>query len=420
MAQYSKFERKIAFILVKFPRLKAGVKKLYQRFNYIRYKKPYSFKSDYSIKKIAIGNKESYFGYYDKSPINSTNEYIIFQSPNIYTSNMPDQNIPVEIVVYNVKNDSYEVVGQSYAYNWQQGAKLMWLDESNFIYNDFDSNRKQYISKIYDVKSKETKAIDYPIYDCYRKKFAISLNFERLNIVRADYSYSNLGLKIDWNDNKIDGLFYINLKQHSSKLIITFNDIIKLNFKDTMKGAKHKFNHVMISPNGRKMMFIHRWFLSDGRRYDTLYVSNVDGSDINIIADDDMVSHCFWYDDSHIFAYLRDKDMGNKYYMIDIVSSKKQAVGEGIIDKFGDGHPCVRGRQIIFDTYPDKARMQSLYMYDYENKKLEKLGEFVEKFNFYGEMRCDLHPRFSFDGKTVFFDSVHEGKRGLYMLELCN
>ena len=165
---------------------------------------------------------------------------------------------------------------------------------------------------------------------------------------------------------------------------ITLNTIIKLNFKDTMKGAKHKFNHVMISPDGRrKMMFIHRWFLSDGRRYDTLYVSNVDGSDINIVADDDMVSHCFWYDNNHIFAYLRDKDMGDKYYIIDIVSGEKEAVGEGIIDKFGDGHPSVIGKQIIFDTYPDKARMKSLYMYDYENKKLVKLGEFFESFDFY-------------------------------------
>lgn len=420
MAQYSKLERRLSSILTKFPRLKAGVKKLYQRLNYIRYKKSYSFKSNYSIKTIAIGNKESFFGYYDKSPMNSTNEYIIFQSPDVYTSNIPDRNVPVDIVVYDVKNDSYVIVGQSYAYNWQQGTKLMWLDESKFIYNDFDSNRKQYISKIYDVKSKKTEVIDYPIYDCYGEKFAISLNFERLNIVRADYSYRNLGLKIDWSEHKDDGLFYIDLKQHSTKLIIPLDNIIKLNFKDTMKGAKHKFNHVMISPDGRKMMFMHRWFLSDGRRYDTLYVSNVDGSDINIVADDDMVSHCFWYDDSHIFTYLRDRDIGDKYYMIDIVSGEKEVVGEGIIDKFGDGHPCVSGRQIIFDTYPDKARMKSLYMYDYENKKLEKLGEFVEKFDFYGEMRCDLHPRFSLDGKKVFFDSVHEGKRKLYMLELHN
>ncbi|KAB7887404.1 glycosyl transferase [Poseidonibacter ostreae] len=414
MSQYSGFERKIAFILTKFPGLKSGVKKLYQRVNYLRYKKNYNFKSDYSIKRLALKNKESYFGYYDKSPINSTNEYIIFQSTNIDTKSMPDPKIPVDMVVYNVEHDSYEVVGESYTYNWQQGTKFMWIDEYRFIYNDFDESRKQYISKIYDVKTKETKVIDFPIYDCFEDKFAISLNFE---IVRADYSYSNLGLKIDWEDNSNDGLYYIDIKSNSSKLIISLEDIIKLNYKETMKGAKHKFNHVMISPDGTKMMFMHRWFLNDGRRYDTLYVSNVDGTDIKIVSDDDMVSHCFWYDDTYIFAYLRDKTMGDKYYMLDINSNKKEPIGEGLIDKFGDGHPHVNGTNIIFDTYPDKARMKSLYKYNYTNKKL---GEFLESFDFYGETRCDLHPRFSFDGKKVFFDSVHEGQRGLYMMELEN
>jgi len=294
----------------------------------------------------------------------------------------------------------------------------MWVDKYRFIYNDFDKIRKQYISKIYDIKSKVTQIINYPIYDCFEDKFAISLNFERLNITRADYGYTNIGLKIDWKHNSNDGLFYIDLKNNDSKLIITFEDIIKLNYKETMKNAKHKFNHVMISPDGSKMMFIHRWFLSNSRRYDTLYVSNVDGSNIKIVADDYMVSHCFWYDKTHIFGYLRDKNKGDKYYMIDIETNQKEPLGEGIIDKFGDGHPHVYGSKIIFDTYPNKDRMKSLYMYDYKSKELERLGEFLESFDFYGETRCDLHPRFSFDGKKVFFDSVYEGKRGLYMIEL--
>lgn len=417
MAQYSRFERKIAFVLTKFPGLKPRIKKIYQRVNYLRYKKSYIFKSAYSIKKIALENKESYFGYYDKSPINSTNEYIIFQSTNISTKTMPEPKLPVDMVIYDVLNDSYKVVGKSHTYNWQQGTKLMWIDEYRFIYNDFDKSRKKYISKIYDIKTEVTKIIDFSIYDCFEDKFAISLNFERLDIARADYSYNNLGSKIDWGDNSNDGLYYVDFEQNTSKLIITLEDIINLNYKETMKGAKHKFNHVMISPDGSKMMFMHRWFLSDGRRYDTLYVSNKDGADIKKIADDDMVSHCFWYDEAHIFAYLRDKDMGDEYYMIDI-DSKKELAGERIIDKFGDGHPHVHGSKIIFDTYPDKARMKSLYMYDYKTKELERLGEFSESFDFYGETRCDLHPRFSFDGKKVFFDSVHEGRRGLYMMEV--
>jgi hypothetical protein len=415
---YSWIDRKIAFALTKFPKLKSNIKYFYQKLNYVRYKKLYTWKSRYPIKNIELPNKESYFGYYDKSPLNSKNEYIIFQSTNINTKKLPDPNIPIDITLYNINNDSYQTIDQSYTYNWQQGAKLMWLSAYEFIFNNYDRDGCLYISKIYNINLKEFRIIHFPIYDCYKDKFAISLNFDRLNIGRADYAYSNREVEIDWSDNSNDGLYFIDLKKNSSMLIITIHDIIKLNDKDTMKDARHKFNHIMISPNGCKVMFIHRWFTEGNRRYDTLIVCDIDGSNIKIIADDDMVSHCYWYGDENILAYLRDKEMGDKFYIININNSKKEIIGENIIDKFGDGHPSVNKEKILYDTYPNKARMKDLFLYDTKTKDLNKLGEFFESFDYYAETRCDLHPRFSYDGKKVFFDSVHSGKRQLYMMDL--
>ena len=418
MSEYSGLERKIAFVLTKFPAVKLAIKKVYQRLNYMRYKKDYSFKSAYKLTKFTYEDKESFFGYYDKSPMNSTNEYIIFQASNIDSRKLPDPNIAVDMVVYDIQNDIYEVVDTSPSYNWQQGTKLMWLSEFEFIFNSYNKKKNSYISKIYNIKTKEFKQIDFPIYDCFEKKYAISLNFDRLNIGRADYSYFNRNATIDWSNNINDGLYYIDLESCSSELIVSIEDIIKLNYKDSMKNAKHKFNHIMISPNGLKIMFMHRWFTADNRRYDTLIVCNIDGTDIRIVADDDMVSHCYWYDNETIFAYLRDKELGDNYYTLDISTKEKKIVGDNIINIFGDGHPSVYGSKILFDTYPDKSRMKKLFLYDVKSNNLENLGEFLESFNFYAETRCDLHPRFSMDGKNIFFDSVHEGKRGLYMLEL--
>jgi Tol biopolymer transport system component len=147
-------------------------------------------------------------------------------------------------------------------------------------------------------------------------------------------------------------------------------------------------------------------------------VCHVDGSNLKVVANDEMVSHCYWYDDSNIFAYLRDRSIGDNYYLVDIHSTQKKKVGKGGIDLFGDGHPSVHGNKILFDTYPDKSRMKHLFIYNVETANLNELGEFYESFDYYGETRCDLHPRFSFDGKKVFFDSVHEGKRNLYMMNI--
>jgi len=291
----------------------------------------------------------------------------------------------------------------------------MWIDDYRFIYNNFENGK--YVSKIYDVKAKTFTIIGFPVYDCFRNRFAICLNFERLNIVRGDYSYRNVNTEIDWKDNKNDGLYFIDLKNNTSKLILSLQDVIDFNYKDSMRNAKHKFNHIMISPSGEKVMFIHRWFLENGRKFDTLLICNKDGSDLKVIADKGMVSHCYWYDDENIFGYLREFE-GDKYYMINTRTLEKRVVGKGIIDKFGDGHPTIYKRKITFDTYPNKARMKELYLFDLKTQDILKLGEFFESFDFYGETRCDLHPRFSYDGKCVFFDSVHEGKRYLYMMDL--
>jgi Tol biopolymer transport system component len=77
----------------------------------------------------------------------------------------------------------------------------------------------------------------------------------------------------------------------------------------------------------------------------------------------------------------------------------------------------VHGDWFVTDTYPDKARMQHLIMANWKTGEARKLGEFFHGFEYDGQTRCDLHPRFSPDGKSIFFDSVFDGRRRLYRLD---
>jgi len=47
------------------------------------------------------------------------------------------------------------------------------------------------------------------------------------------------------------------------------------------------------------------------------------------------------------------------------------------------------------------------------------MGKFFSIPKLTGEkIRCDLHPRWSRDGKAVCIDSAHKGSRQMYVIEL--
>lgn len=411
MNGYSSYEKYFARILAGFPGLKSGIKHLYGAANFYLYKKKYLYKSGYKITPVlSNGKNESFFGYYDKSPMNSSYEFIIFhETEEICTHNPPDPAKKLNIMLFDIKNNSYEKIAETGSYNWQQGSKLQWLSEEKFIFNDFEKDK--YVSKIFDMNNKDSISIDFPIYDCYKDEFALSLNFSRLNSTDKDYGYKNIKNKPDLKDIKSDGIFFVDLKRNKSRLMISLEKVINLHFKENMKDAEHLFNHIMISPDGRSFIFIHRWY-SSGKRYDSLILSNIEGTEIKVLADNDMVSHYCWYGNENIAGYMRDKSCGNSFYKINTVSGEIELLSDKL-KTYGDGHPSFYGNKMLFDSYPDKSRMQHLSIYDIEKDEVDETGSFLSPLKFYGETRCDLHPRWSFSGKDIFFDSTHEGNRTL-------
>jgi Tol biopolymer transport system component len=115
---------------------------------------------------------------------------------------------------------------------------------------------------------------------------------------------------------------------------------------------------------------------------------------------------------------MRDFEKGDQYYLIDVNKNSYTCFGNDRLLTFGDGHPSFYNDKMVFDTYPDKSRMKKLYIYDYRSNKLSQIGNFYESLKYYGETRCDLHPRWAQHGKKIYFDSVHSGKRKLYLIHM--
>ena len=62
--------------------------------------------------------------------------------------------------------------------------------------------------------------------------------------------------------------------------------------------------------------------------------------------------------------------------------------------------------------------MAELMLYDLRKEQKISLGMFHSDEIFTGDIRCDLHPRWSKDGQMITFDSVHEGSRQIYMVDV--
>ena len=142
-----------------------------------------------------------------------------------------------------------------------------------------------------------------------------------------------------------------------------------------------------------------------------------DGSKLTVLCANGMVSHCFWMHDAALLCYLRSPADRDGYHVVDVTTSNIQPLFNGLLDPLGDGHPHVHGNGFVTDTYPDRHRRQHLLKADLRTGDVTELGRFHHSFRYGGENRCDLHPRFSPDGKQVFFDSVCHGRRRLYCMQ---
>lgn len=423
MAQFSARERLIANLLSSTPALKKFIKKIYLYGNYIVRHKNYDYRvvsdkvnGDLNFIEPIEPDEETFFGYYDKSPENEA-QLILFNETKHPTDKKPTSNIPIYLYAMNITGNVVYPIDHSFSYNWQQGCRAQWLDGANLIYNFFDDQAKTYKSALFDInKTEVVKTFDEPVQDSFKTEYFLSINYERIMNLRPDYGYRNLPLLSDaeMNDLPADGIRMTDIKTGNSRLLFSLADICALEHKKEFKDSLHAVNHVMISPDGNRFIFIHRWY-RNGIRHDRMIIS--DFSDLKVIADEDMVSHMCWFDNDTLFGYLRHGGK-NGFYFIDIRTDVYRSCDALTDLHTGDGHPTVSGNKIVVDTYPDKSGMQHLILYDLISETTETLTEVRHHPKYSGETRCDMHPRFSPDGKRVYFDTVCSGKRRLAFIVL--
>lgn len=371
---------------------------------------------------VTDGPNHHFFGYYDKFPWDATGRYMLGLETKFLDRPPGPDDIATIGLIDLAEKCRWRPIAETRAWNWQQGTMLQWLPAAPdrlIIHNDREGDR--FVSVVRDVHTGESWTLPFPIYAVSRDgRFAVSVNFSRVHQMRPGYGYVGLPLPGDdelYPDN--DGIYLVDLSTGEHRLIISLAQIVKIRHNTTMDGVKHWFNHLLFNHDDTRFIFLHRWRNEEtGGRWTRMFTANPDGSDIYCVADHDMVSHFDWRNPGQILAWAKQHDIGNRYFLFTDRTDEREIVGEGVLTSDGHCSYSPDGRWILTDTYPDRERMRTLILYRPSDGSRLDIGRFFAPRELDGEIRCDLHPRWSRDGQKICFDSVHEGHRQIYLIDV--
>lgn len=414
---FVEFEMTGKYLLEQFPMIKRSAKRLYQLASVATSREKIKHEGDV-IRVSPDDGYEYFYGYYDKSPWDASDRYMLcLKVKQAYRSVAPKEAGIVGVIDTSDGNKFIEI-GLTHSWNVQQGCMAQWVGpdfKTKILYNDFRDG--QYCAVVYDfVNRQEEKVLPMAAYDVAKDgSFFLSLDFSRLHRLRPGYGYSNLpdstkGLlcpdqpciwKVDIQSGRVESLF-------------KYTDFAHFEPNESMKDAEHKVNHLMISPNCKRFMVLHRWFLN-GRKHTRLVTVNIDKTEMYNLSDDIFVSHCFWKNDNEILSFLRKKETGNHYYLMKDKTKNYQMFWPELNT---DGHCSYSPDKqlVITDTYPNRKRIASVYLCTENDNRSRRIARVFSPFRYDNDCRCDLHPRWNRGGNKICIDSVHEGRRGLYVI----
>lgn len=360
-----------------------------------------------------------FFGYYDKSCWDGSGRWILAQKSGFMDHPPGAEDILTIGLLDTWENNAWKPLAETRAWNWQQGCMAQWLGNTpRIIFNDRAGGR--FISRILNIETGEEQRLERPIYGVnHTGTRAVSINFSRLQHQRPGYGYP--GVPDPWEtvlEPTDDGVFSLDLATGESRLILSTAEAAARWRLPEFDGKMHRFNHLQFSKTSDRFALLHRYKSPEEEVGHTrLMTMNFEGDDLRCLSDHGLVSHYDWRGSDSILAWAHRRGIGDHYFLFDDASGEITPIGMDVFHCDGHCSFSPDGRWMLTDTYPDSEDMRTLLLYHWASGTRVDIGRFLSP-PMEWQIRCDLHPRWSRDGRSICIDSIHEGRRGMYLLDV--
>jgi len=380
---------------------------------------------------ITSGPKEHLFAsYYAINAWSADGRYATVLETDVRQGLPTEANAAVLGVVDMQNHNRFLPLTTTRCWNFQEATMAHWLGtapQTQFIFNDLVDGK--FVSVIFDRVTKRRRVVSSPVSAVSADgKWAVSINYARLRLTRPDYGYGGDGQdarrKVTWPTD--DGLWLVNLQTGEAKLIVSIASV-----RDRMPAVKAPdslayFCHTVFSRDGSKIFWLARSVENLAgqkvvRRWETTaFTCNRDGSNVQRCFPDGWGgSHFNWLDGQRLMVTAKYKDTLYSHVLFTVGKSDYQRVGRGLLDFDGHGVFSDDGQWMATDTYPDKLSERKLMVLRMADQAILPLGTyFVPEISRETYSRCDLHPRWRPDGRMLAFNSVHEGTRQVYVIDV--
>jgi hypothetical protein len=369
---------------------------------------------------ITVGPKHHFFGYYGICPWNASGTHLLCLESGFH-DRPPASSDAALVGLVDLATGKFEPLAETRAWNLQQGCMLHWLPTAPdrlITYNDRQGDR--FVAVVMDIHTGRKRILPRPISGLsHDGRTALSLNYARLKSLRPVVGYAGLpDLFADQPHPAEDGVYVMDVETGEAAVVVSYQQVFEyLDRPAAMAEHNMWFNHTVFNRDDSRFCFLSRWNTRVGTIAQThMLTAGLDGGDLHVLLQDG-ASHFDWRTPSQILVWS-DPELGPHYCLIDELAGERKFVGKGALTRNGHCSFTQDGVWMLTDTGPDEHHQRTLLLWNMLEERQVVLGRFYSPPQFSGEIRCDLHPRWSRDEKRVCFDSIHEGTRQVYVVDV--